>query len=158
MDFQRGAVVADDENQCVLIQTALVQRGHDSANAVIDGRQHRQRLATSLGHVTGKSIQVVPRRIQGHMRGTIRQIQKERIILETLDEGDRERRNQVQVVAASLLNFGRNVIAVQVHVPMPRRVTVLCKDFVKPVLRDRIRFARTEVPFAGHAGGVARFL
>ena len=66
VDLQRRSIVADQEDQRLLLNLVLAQRLHDPTDPIVDRRDHGQCLTTSLRHLAGKPVEVLFGGVQWH--------------------------------------------------------------------------------------------
>lgn len=77
-NFERGAVVTDEEDEGVFGEAVLFQRGSEEAHAVVHGGEHGEGLAAALGHFTGEAIEVFFRRIERDVGRAVGDVEEER--------------------------------------------------------------------------------
>ena len=157
----RSAIVAGEDDQRIVAQAPLVERGDDSPDLVVDRRNHR-RIGAARRILDGGRVAVLIGLLclVGRMRGQRREVQEERLVLVLLlDHLDCFVADQRQVVSLLLEEFP---VALPVHdaaahlgeiVHLADEVSV--KVIEAAILRPELLVGMAQVPLADHRGAVA---
>ena len=158
------AVVAGEDDQRVLAQALLVQRGDDPPDLLVERGDHR-RVGAARRVLDGVGIAVLVGllRLIGRMGRERGEVEEERLVLVLLlDELDRLVADQVQVIAllvdelAVALPVDQAAALVGEVVDLADGVAV--EVIEAAVLRPEFLVGVTQVPFADHVGRITGFL
>lgn len=156
MDFQRRAVVADEEDERLLGEAVLFQHAGDAAHAVVHGAEHGERGASALRHGAGEALHVACGRIERCVRCPKGDVEEERIIFVALNDRRGGLRAAIEVIRVRRVIAHRAVFAIHGDVGGESLLPMLRKDMPEAMPRDLRQ--RPEVPFAELRGDVARVL
>lgn len=156
VDFERSAVVADEEDERLLGEAVLFQHAGDAAHAIVHGAKHGERGASALRHGAGEALHVTRRCIERRVRCTKGDVEKERIVLVALDDRRGGLRAAIEVIRVGRVIAHRAVFAIHGDVRGEGLLPVLRKDMPEAMPRDLGE--RPEVPFAELRRDVARVL
>ncbi len=86
---QRAAVVADEDDEGVLAEPAVVERLHHAPDRLVQRADQREVRAANRVLLVGERVPVALLRLEGGVRVLVRQVEEERLALVAIDEGDR---------------------------------------------------------------------
>src|SRR5262249_1726583 len=102
----RAAVIANEKDDGVLIETGFFQVGRHAAYGVVETDQKRKVTpGVGFGDRRGNAVSVLFQDFQRRVNGIVGQIEKPRLLLVTVDEGYGFVRKQICRVALEFLQF-----------------------------------------------------
>ena len=152
--FQRSPVVAHEEDEGVVFESVLAEAFHYLSDSVVDGRHHREAFAAALRHRGGKAVEIFLRGVRGNVGGPVRKVEEKRPILVPLDECAGSITIGIEMVNRAIDLSAGDGFAVEIEIgPCLSALSLVAIHVVEAVGDDLV--GRPEMPFAGHAGGVA---